>query len=303
MGKTSYYSAGGELYGESTDGVATAYMSDALGSTLGTITSAGVQNRCTYSPYGRVTSKTGTDPDPRFRWNGRTQSRTTNLAYAEQYNKRRHFSSTSAQWTTRDLLWRRLAPYDYGAAAPQTVGDPSGLRAIMAPTPPRTHNPIIGSVHPPMPLPPGWETNVAWLKLISCLAGCGVDTLGEPFTGPVNTLYKPIQPIIGGPEDSITLSPVPEAPEPVGSACTAFGNAVAKEPIEAVKKVADPAAYGLNCWLRYTNEAHGTGESFPWQYCWDAVELDDCQQCCADKAGAMYATCEEDCSKVGYPDA
>ncbi|MHB8638021.1 MAG: RHS repeat domain-containing protein [Fimbriimonadaceae bacterium] len=127
MGKTSYYSAGGELYGESTAGVATTYMSDALGSTIGTVTSAGVRNRYTYSPYGVVTSKTGTDPDPRFLWNGRSGYRETARAHASHYVRARIFDDEAAQWTTLDRFWPEEAPYAYAGQRPATLVDPSGL--------------------------------------------------------------------------------------------------------------------------------------------------------------------------------
>ncbi len=126
MPVTNYYSAGGDLYGESTGGVSTTYMSDALGSTIGTITSAGVRNRYVYSPYGQLLSKTGTDPDPKYMWNGRTQSRVTGCPYAEQYNRRRHVSTTTAQWASRDMLWPLLRPYGYSFGNPTTYFDRTG---------------------------------------------------------------------------------------------------------------------------------------------------------------------------------
>ena len=45
MAVTNYYAVGGRLLGEATNGVETTYMTDALGSTIGTVTSAGLRNR------------------------------------------------------------------------------------------------------------------------------------------------------------------------------------------------------------------------------------------------------------------
>ncbi|MHB8638024.1 MAG: hypothetical protein ACYC96_16315 [Fimbriimonadaceae bacterium] len=136
MGKISYDSAGGELYGASTNGVATTYMTNALGSTIGTITSAGVRNRYTYSPYGLLTSKTGADPDPRFLWNAESGSRATTRQHAENYNQRRHYSSSDAGWTSRDLLWPLQRPYGFVKARPTTLIEPFGLTAQCPGAPP-----------------------------------------------------------------------------------------------------------------------------------------------------------------------
>jgi len=130
MGVTNYYSVNGQLLGEATSGVETTYMTDALGSTIGTVTTAGLRNRYTYKPYGGQLSKTGADPDPRFTWNARSGYRVTNRSYSEDYTRRRHVSTVTAQWTTRDPLWPRQAPYVYVAGAPQARSDPSGMIPI-----------------------------------------------------------------------------------------------------------------------------------------------------------------------------
>ncbi|MCW5944130.1 MAG: hypothetical protein KIS66_18030, partial [Fimbriimonadaceae bacterium] len=61
-------------------------------------------------------AKTGSSPDPRFLWSGDTGSRTTGLAYSEQYNRARHYGSMQAGWTSA----RSVAPSAYEYA----MGDP-----------------------------------------------------------------------------------------------------------------------------------------------------------------------------------
>ena len=126
MATTYYYSANGEMYGESTRGVMTTYMTDALGSTIGTFQSGAVVNSYSFSPYGRQTLKAGTGADPRFLWNGRTQYRTTNRSYAEEYVRRRHYSSTTTRWTSGDPVFPKLGNI-YGTS-PATGFDFSGLK-------------------------------------------------------------------------------------------------------------------------------------------------------------------------------
>ena len=130
MPMTLYYSVNGRLLGECTNGVETTYMSDALGSTIGTVTTAGLQNRYLYSPYGVQLSKTGGAADPRFLWNGRSQYRVSVRLYAENYVEDRHLSSSSAQWTTRAAHWPREAPYGYVGQAPLSYIDKTGKYRI-----------------------------------------------------------------------------------------------------------------------------------------------------------------------------
>ena len=130
MGKTSYYSVGGRLLGESTSGAETTYMTDALGSTIGTVTTAGLRNRYTYSPYGGKVNKTGSDPDPKFTWNSRWGYRTTGRDYSEEYAQRRHVSTTTTQWTTADPLWPVESAYTYVGALPTSAVDPAGTNKM-----------------------------------------------------------------------------------------------------------------------------------------------------------------------------
>ena len=130
MPMTMYYSVNGRLLGESTNGVETTYMSDALGSTIGTVTTAGLQNRYTYSPYGVLLGKTGPDADPKFTWNGRSGYRTTGRTNVDKYVRKRHFSLPAACWSSADPLWPRQLPYAYADGMPTSFPDYSGLRLV-----------------------------------------------------------------------------------------------------------------------------------------------------------------------------
>ncbi|HRJ28098.1 MAG TPA: hypothetical protein PLO61_11410 [Fimbriimonadaceae bacterium] len=97
MPTTNYHSVNGVLIGESTGGVRTDYLTDALGSVTATMDqSANIKNTYRYKPYGDVLAKTGTDPDPKFMWNGSTGSRKTGLANSGQYNINRHYGTEQA---------------------------------------------------------------------------------------------------------------------------------------------------------------------------------------------------------------
>ena len=134
MGKTSYYSVNGHLLGESTSGAETTYMSDALGSTVGTITSTGMRNRYTYTPYGGQLSRTGADPDPKFLWNARSGYRASNRNNAECYVRRRHFSQVSKAWSSRDPVWPMEPPSAYGSSNPASSSDPTGMAVWFSPS-------------------------------------------------------------------------------------------------------------------------------------------------------------------------
>src|SRR5579872_5421253 len=110
---TNYYSVGGSLLGEATSGNETTYMLNALGSAIGTITGAGVRNRYIYSPYGRQTSKSGSDPDPSFEWNGSSGYRQTSRDHAPCYVRLRHLGTSEGRWTSVDPIWPTDSAYVY----------------------------------------------------------------------------------------------------------------------------------------------------------------------------------------------
>lgn len=128
MAVTNFDVINGRLVGQSTNGVRTNFLTDALGSVTATVnTSAQVVNTYRHKPSGGILAKTGTGQDPNFLWNGENQSRHTGRLYAEQYNVARHYAPPPASWTTVDPLWPREAPYIYVKSNPTTYSDPLGL--------------------------------------------------------------------------------------------------------------------------------------------------------------------------------
>jgi len=128
MAVTNYYSVGGRIIGEDTSGVRLDYLTDALGSVTATVDQAGmVQNTYRYKPYGSLLAKTGGGTDPEFLWTGVTGSRTTGMAAADQYNRRRHYGTKHAGWTSPDPLWPKEHAYSYVNCRPTTFSDPTGL--------------------------------------------------------------------------------------------------------------------------------------------------------------------------------
>ncbi len=127
MGTTNYITANGMLIGESTGGVNRAYGLDALGSVVATYTGTSVENAYVYKPYGGVLAKTGPATDPSFLWNGGSGYRATSLSNSEFYVHLRHFSASSAQWTTCDPIWPSEPAYAYTNASPALLADSSGL--------------------------------------------------------------------------------------------------------------------------------------------------------------------------------
>ena len=127
MPTKTYYSVAGEIIAEETGGVRTDYITDALGSIVGTVDSSqAVVNTYRFKPYGALLAKTGTAPDPRFLWTGNTGSRTTNLNRAEQYNRARHLGVREGTWTSVDPLWPDEWAYGYVKGNPTTWTDSNG---------------------------------------------------------------------------------------------------------------------------------------------------------------------------------
>jgi len=125
---TYYDTVNGQLIGETTGGVRTEYLTDALGSVTATVNSSGeIVNTYRYKPYGQLLSKTGSGEDPRYLWTGNTGSRRTLVTYAEQYNQARHYGSKQAGWTTRDRFWPQIEPFGYVRGRRTTWLDPLGL--------------------------------------------------------------------------------------------------------------------------------------------------------------------------------
>ena len=127
MAVTNYDTVNGQLIGESTGGVTITYLADELGSVVETAQGGAVVNRYLYSPYGKLTSRTGLGQDPRYGWIGARGCRITLRSYSEEYMRARHYSVAAACWTTRDRLWPKEFAYSYVDGRPVVYSDPSGL--------------------------------------------------------------------------------------------------------------------------------------------------------------------------------
>ena len=130
----NYYSLGGQIVGEKpSGGNRRDYLTDALGSVVGTVTSTGaVENTYRYKPYGGLLARTGVASDPSFLWVGSQGYRQTGKKYSDVYVRARHYSSDVGRWTTRDPIgyddgWNQ---YGYVQGNPILLGDPSGKQAI-----------------------------------------------------------------------------------------------------------------------------------------------------------------------------
>jgi hypothetical protein len=129
MGTTYYHTVNGEIVGETTSGVRTDYLVDALGSVTGTVNqSAQVLNTYRYKPYGALLAKTGTAADPKSQWVGTLGYRATSRAQSDYYVRARHYASAPGGWSTVDPLWPSEAAYAYASASPLVVGDAAGMQ-------------------------------------------------------------------------------------------------------------------------------------------------------------------------------
>jgi RHS repeat-associated protein len=161
------------------------FMVDFLGSITGTtnVTTGAIVNTYRYKPYGAKLS--GGTIGLGFFWTGNTGSRSTGRQFAEQYNRARHYSSVTGQWTTRDRLWPRLSAYGYVLANPVAWVDPSGLqrqnpflpkpKPKPKPSPPRLPWPF----DPGSPVPPMYPVEILnsdIMELVNQL--CGEENIG-----------------------------------------------------------------------------------------------------------------------------
>ena len=157
----NYYSVGGQIVGEKpSGGNRRDYLTDALGSVVGTVTSTGaVENTYRYKPYGGLLARTGVASDPSFLWVGSQGYRQTGKKYSDVYVRARHYSSDVGRWTTRDPIgyddgWNQ---YGYVQGNPINGIDPSGLyrgncgKGSFGWRPPTYYGREIGSIGDPTP--------------------------------------------------------------------------------------------------------------------------------------------------------
>jgi RHS repeat-associated protein len=106
---------------------------DFLGSITGTtnVTTGAILNTYRYKPYGAKLA--GGTIGLGFFWTGNTGSRSTGRQFAEQYNRARHYSSVTGQWTTRDMLWPMELPFGYANLDPISKVDPYGYSPNVCP--------------------------------------------------------------------------------------------------------------------------------------------------------------------------
>ena len=84
MAVTNYHTLNGEIIAETTGGVRTDYLTDALGSVVATVNqSAQVVNTYRYKPYGAQLAKTGVGDDPAFRWVGQQAYKQTGKKWSD----------------------------------------------------------------------------------------------------------------------------------------------------------------------------------------------------------------------------
>ena len=129
MPTTYYHTVNGSIIGETTSGVRTDYMTDALGSVTGTTISGTVQNTYRYMPFGGILSQTGSAPSPRFLWVGGQGYRATQIASADYYVRKRHLSVAAGAWTSLDFYWLAELAWVYANNNPTTASDRTGMLA------------------------------------------------------------------------------------------------------------------------------------------------------------------------------
>jgi hypothetical protein len=126
MSTTYYHTIDGSILGQTTAGVRTDYMTDALGSVTGTTVSGTVENTYRYMPFGTLLAKTGTSSDPTFLWIGSQGYRATQRSYSDYYVRLRHVAAISGTWTSLDKFWPFESGWAYASNNPTVSIDPTG---------------------------------------------------------------------------------------------------------------------------------------------------------------------------------
>jgi RHS repeat-associated protein len=122
-----YDTINGRIRSESSGGVRTGYLPDALGNVTATVQDGAIVNTYRYKPSGALLSKTGAGDDPKFQWNGTHGYRQTGVPIADTYIRARHYARQAGQWTSTDPMEGQRQHYVYANASPTTRIDPDGL--------------------------------------------------------------------------------------------------------------------------------------------------------------------------------
>jgi RHS repeat-associated protein len=131
MAVTNYHTVNGRILGETTGGVRTDYLTDALGSVTATVNStAQIINRYAYKPYGGLLAKTGVGADPVNQWVGSLGYRQTGKKYSDVYVRARHYDTLNGRWTSKDPIGFNGGDWNlfrYAVTGPAWRVDPTGL--------------------------------------------------------------------------------------------------------------------------------------------------------------------------------
>lgn len=112
MAITSYNTVGGRLIAQRSALGRTDFLTNAEGSVTATASASGtVENRYRYKPYGGELSRSGSGNDPRFRWSGAMQFRSTATSFANIYFNP-HYATTLGTTVQGDVNWDD--PYPFG---------------------------------------------------------------------------------------------------------------------------------------------------------------------------------------------
>jgi hypothetical protein len=129
MAFTSYLTTDGKIHSQVSGGVAIGYLTDALGSVVGTVDSSGnVTNTYRYKPYGSTLAKTGSSADPKNLWVGSFGYRATSRIDSEYYMQRaRHYGSNIGRWTSVSKFWPQEQAYAYRRSGSRSTVKPLPL--------------------------------------------------------------------------------------------------------------------------------------------------------------------------------
>jgi RHS repeat-associated protein len=129
--KKTFHTVDGEIIGETTNGMRTHYLTDALGSVTATIDSTvAIARAYRYKPYGDTLMSVGSGGDPKYQWVGTLGYRRTGRAQSDLYVRQRHYAPRTGTWNTADRYWPFQTAFGYTNANPVSYVDPNGAAPI-----------------------------------------------------------------------------------------------------------------------------------------------------------------------------